>query len=406
MSAVDHLHGAAERPRWVSVGGGCQVAHQLRRGGLRHDAMPLDWLRTPVPSVHRLFDTEFRDFLMRENVGLRTGPPRLLVDEEYALVLPHDLDAFDVGGHEALRRRYVPRVERLLDALRQDSHIVLVRRRISDNDAIRLAHIVQERRPQSRTTVLAVNDAAGTASVTLRALRIRGQVVVVSTPAMGDTWKGSDLIWAEVLGRAGAVLTGCDDAHAVGALAERLAETLLGADWKAVENAVHAVLTGRPTLWVPDVAVSALVAAEDHRFASHRGLDHIALVRAVFGQLSGRSRGGGSTIEQQLFRTLSDRRGRTLRRKLREMIGACLLARKFTKHEIAVVYLLVAYFGADMNGLAQACTRLRIDLSTMNEQEAAGVAARLKYPEPRTADQARAAKIERRTAYVLRRMRV
>jgi penicillin-binding protein 1A len=156
---------------------------------------------------------------------------------------------------------------------------------------------------------------------------------------------------------------------------------------------------------IPTTLVEALVAAEDHRSICHPGVDPIAVVRALVGRILGRNWGGGSTIEQQLYRTLINRREPTLMRKAREMVGALVLARRFSKVETATAYLVIGYFGAHMNGLGQTLRRLDLDLSTLTAHEAAGIVARLKYPEPRRPTRAYLGRIERRISYILNRMR-
>jgi membrane peptidoglycan carboxypeptidase len=152
---------------------------------------------------------------------------------------------------------------------------------------------------------------------------------------------------------------------------------------------------------LPSILVSALVLGEDHRFHSHAGVDPVAIVSATWRLLRWGRVSGASTVEQQLVRVLTGDRRRTISRKVREISLACTLDTLCEKSEIAGMYLAVAYFGWQMNGLEEACRRMCIDLLTITPRQAAGLVARLKYPEPSCPSPQREALIARRTEYLL-----
>ena len=91
--------------------------------------------------------------------------------------------------------------------------------------------------------------------------------------------------------------------------------------------------------------VNALLATEDIRFAKHSGIDAKGIARAIFGVLTGRSSGGGSTITQQLAKQLYTERAygvpgwKRVFQKLNEYVIAVKLERFYTKEEILVMYL-------------------------------------------------------------------
>ncbi len=89
--------------------------------------------------------------------------------------------------------------------------------------------------------------------------------------------------------------------------------------------------------------VNALIATEDIRFYNHSGIDFKALVRAVAGVLSGRYRGGGSTITQQfaklLFHERPDSKIKTVLQKLNEWVISVKLEQRYSKEEIITMYL-------------------------------------------------------------------
>lgn len=134
---------------------------------------------------------------------------------------------------------------------------------------------------------------------------------------------------------------------------------------------------------IPPLFVDALIVAEDRRYRRHNGVDLWGVGRAVVRRLAFGKIEGASTIEQQCIRTVTGNYERTFARKLREWTSAIDLNNQHDKDAIARMYLSVAYFGAHMNGLAQACGRLKIDRTSPTIVDAATVVACLKYPLPK-----------------------
>jgi penicillin-binding protein 1C len=108
---------------------------------------------------------------------------------------------------------------------------------------------------------------------------------------------------------------------------------------------------------LPQTLVDATIAAEDHRFWHHPGVDLIALVRATLRNIrQGRVVEGGSTITQQVAKLLVARGAATrgVIGKLREAIVAIRLEHRFTKREILALYLNVASYGNQLTGAERA----------------------------------------------------
>jgi penicillin-binding protein 1C len=105
---------------------------------------------------------------------------------------------------------------------------------------------------------------------------------------------------------------------------------------------------------VPPHVIDAVLAAEDKRFYSHRGIDWLATGRAAFAGLThGRIVSGASTITQQLVK-ISQRRPRTFRAKIIEGITALRLERSWSKEQILAAYLNRIDFGNLNIGIAAA----------------------------------------------------
>lgn len=89
--------------------------------------------------------------------------------------------------------------------------------------------------------------------------------------------------------------------------------------------------------------VEALVATEDARFYEHNGVDIKALLRSASGVFTGGSKGGGSTITQQLAKMMFPReklsKFQLVIRKIKEWVIATRLEKNYTKEEIMAMYL-------------------------------------------------------------------
>lgn len=98
-----------------------------------------------------------------------------------------------------------------------------------------------------------------------------------------------------------------------------------------------------------------LIAYEDQRFYSHHGVDPLALLRAA-GQfaLHGRIVSGGSTITMQVARLIEPRTERSLLAKLRQVARALQIERRLSKAEILDLYLKLAPYGGNLEGVRAA----------------------------------------------------
>lgn len=109
---------------------------------------------------------------------------------------------------------------------------------------------------------------------------------------------------------------------------------------------------------VPPLAIRSVLAAEDHRFYSHWGINTIAFVRAALRNVLARSvTQGASTITMQLARNLFLDQNRTLERKLKEIVLAVRIERSFSKDEVLELYLNRIYFGEGAYGIQAAARR-------------------------------------------------
>ncbi|MDR1494704.1 MAG: transglycosylase domain-containing protein [Rickettsiales bacterium] len=133
---------------------------------------------------------------------------------------------------------------------------------------------------------------------------------------------------------------------------------------------------------IPVDMVNALVATEDRKFFSHRGVDLAGILRAMVVNLkSGHLRQGGSTLTQQLSKIILRDNRRTLGRKIRELILTIELEKYLTKNVILTLYLAKSYFGAGQYGVRDA-SRFYFgkELDELGLQECAMLIGLLKAP--------------------------
>jgi penicillin-binding protein 1A len=160
-----------------------------------------------------------------------------------------------------------------------------------------------------------------------------------------------------------------------------------------------------PLSRIPPHVVNAFLAAEDARFFKHRGVDVAAILRALLTNLRhGEIREGGSTITQQLVRSLLLSPERTFRRKVREAILAYRLERHHSKEEILYLYLNHIYLGNGNYGV-EAASRdyFGKGVESLNLAEAALLAGLPRAPSRSSPYRDFFAALERQR-YVLRRL--
>jgi penicillin-binding protein 1C len=136
--------------------------------------------------------------------------------------------------------------------------------------------------------------------------------------------------------------------------------------------------------------LAALVAYEDKRFRAHHGVDVMAIARATL-QLARNRRiiSGASTLTMQVARLLEPRHERTLAVKLREMARALELERKLSKDAILSLYLNLAPFGGNIEGVrAAALTYFGKEPRRLTLGEVALLVALPQAPELRRPDRA------------------
>lgn len=133
---------------------------------------------------------------------------------------------------------------------------------------------------------------------------------------------------------------------------------------------------------IPLYLRKAVIAVEDAKFYRHHGLDYRGILRALIVNLKNmRIRQGGSTITQQLARSLFLSPRQDIMRKLREAILARRIEQVLSKDEILELYLNQIYFGRGTYGV-QAAANLYFgkDVKDLNLSECALLAGLIRSP--------------------------
>ncbi len=155
----------------------------------------------------------------------------------------------------------------------------------------------------------------------------------------------------------------------------------------SVDNELLAEFAGEKRIWVgiheisPNL-VNAVMATEDERFHRHWGVDSWGILRSIIANFrSGRRAQGGSTITQQLTRSLFLTREKIFKRKIREGLTALKLERDYSKDEILELFLNQQYLGKGCYGV-EAASRFFFGkhADSVDVREAATIAGLLQAP--------------------------
>ncbi len=138
---------------------------------------------------------------------------------------------------------------------------------------------------------------------------------------------------------------------------------------------------------IPDVLIKAIIATEDARFYDHDGLDWRGVFRSLWEDIKIKLRGegrklhGASTITMQLTTDLFFHRRQTIRRKLKEIMLALQIERRYTKRQILTMYCNQFNLGGGAHGV-EAASQLYFGktVSELNLEEAAMIAGILRGP--------------------------
>lgn len=156
---------------------------------------------------------------------------------------------------------------------------------------------------------------------------------------------------------------------------------------------------------IPQTLVHAFLAAEDDQFFQHHGINLQSIFRATLANIrAGRSVQGGSTITQQVAKTLLLSSEKTITRKLKDALLAIEMEKNLSKEDILYLYLNQIYFGQSAYGIEMAAqTYFHKPVSEITLPEAA-ILAGLPQAPSRYSPVTNPQRAKERQIYVLHRM--
>ncbi|MDD3046336.1 MAG: transglycosylase domain-containing protein [Candidatus Pacebacteria bacterium] len=133
---------------------------------------------------------------------------------------------------------------------------------------------------------------------------------------------------------------------------------------------------------IPDVLKQAIISTEDANFYNHIGIDFTGILRAIKINLKTFSLSqGASTLDQQLIRSTFLSKEKTADRKIKEIILALELDRRYEKDQILEWYINQVPFGINIYGAEEAAnTYFKKSLKDISLEEAATLAAIVQLP--------------------------
>ncbi|MDD5568977.1 MAG: transglycosylase domain-containing protein [Candidatus Pacebacteria bacterium] len=160
-----------------------------------------------------------------------------------------------------------------------------------------------------------------------------------------------------------------------------------------------------PLSQVPDIMQKALIATEDANFYNHFGIDLMGILRAIKINFSTFSSQGASTIDQQLIRSTFLTPQKTISRKVKEVVLAIELDRRYPKDQILEWYLNQIPFGINIYGVEEASlTYFQKPIQDVTLAEAAMLAASVQAPSYYSPYGQHVDELMQRKNYVLKRM--
>lgn len=181
----------------ISLGINCQVAYQLRIHGLRHEAFPFDWIICPFEALVALIENHFEHFLDPEYLRfVHTETEKCIVNTLYNVKFLHDFKLVPhfMQDYEKVKAMYDRRIKRFYHNLQNTPRALLIRRKITQAQAIQLQQVLQKQFPDTHFLLLAVDN-----TYEIKKEWDIPQVKNYYMPQQPtQTWKGDTALWTEL----------------------------------------------------------------------------------------------------------------------------------------------------------------------------------------------------------------
>ena len=109
--------------RWykncISLGCACGTASSMSRIGLRNHSGPFDWFVSDLEPVLKLMETDFSDFMAKENLFADADNPLVFHDRKYGFPCNHDIQHDFETEYEKINQKYMRRACRFMQDIKQ-----------------------------------------------------------------------------------------------------------------------------------------------------------------------------------------------------------------------------------------------------------------------------------------------
>lgn len=187
----------------VSLGGYCQTAYQLRRGGLRNESYPFDWL---VCEDHAMFceciKSDFSGWMNRENIEEippRAPGHRTVIDRRYGFVHQHVFpqDKSIEEAYPEVMETYDRRIKRFLEL--KGKNVLFVRTRMTVQESEELFNIIQNMYGDGADLLVVNHTYEHEMKKELLNPRLTIYTVYDEDRHTGQRWKGYNKHWNRIL---------------------------------------------------------------------------------------------------------------------------------------------------------------------------------------------------------------
>ncbi len=161
------LHNLYSKPLYISLGGACAPAINLRNLGLRTQAYPFDWIISPFESLYQALNEDFKYFLE----DTRIVPKKTGVIDHYHFYFTHDWQKKSLAPDEsiihpdwekslpAVKEKYQRRIDRFRKACRGSETVYFIRAEyITQEQAIKLRGLFRTKYPTLYFLLIVFNN--------------------------------------------------------------------------------------------------------------------------------------------------------------------------------------------------------------------------------------------------------
>lgn len=181
----------------INLGGECQVAYQMRLHGIRNEALPFDWIITPVAGLKKILEEQFAQFLNPNHlIFVANEKSTYVYDTHYGIRFLHDFKLVPdfMKEYEKIYSIYARRIERFLQLLHESKQALFIRKNSTKQEAIELRDLLKRLCPDNNFTLL-ILDRTPEMKEPWDLEHIKNFYLRPPNP---ESWKGDPIAWQEI----------------------------------------------------------------------------------------------------------------------------------------------------------------------------------------------------------------